>query len=212
MNHQPSREDYHQLKMQIAREQNVFDLSVINPDLVPAQEVTDKLLEACLQSSVSAYTSGSGLPQLKSAFANRYRKSFDVDISEQSVCIERGTQSSLQSVFFALGGSKDLSEVILPLPYYTLHLEAITKARFKPQFYQLGNDLSDTIQNIKEIAVASSKAKFLILNFPNNPTGWVADSEFYDQVLVLAEQYEFCLLYTSPSPRDKRQSRMPSSA
>ena len=25
-------------------------------------------------------------------------------------------------------------------------------------------------------------------------------------------QYSFCLLYTSPSPRDKRQSRMPSSA
>ena len=25
-------------------------------------------------------------------------------------------------------------------------------------------------------------------------------------------QYIFCLLYTSPSPRDKRQSRMPSSA
>ena len=26
------------------------------------------------------------------------------------------------------------------------------------------------------------------------------------------EQYSNCLLYTSPSPRDKRQSRMPSSA
>ena len=25
-------------------------------------------------------------------------------------------------------------------------------------------------------------------------------------------QYKVCLLYTSPSPRDKRQSRMPSSA
>ena len=24
--------------------------------------------------------------------------------------------------------------------------------------------------------------------------------------------FDFCLLYTSPSPRDKRQSRMPSSA
>ena len=28
----------------------------------------------------------------------------------------------------------------------------------------------------------------------------------------LARQYKTCLLYTSPSPRDKRQSRMPSSA
>ena len=28
----------------------------------------------------------------------------------------------------------------------------------------------------------------------------------------LVEQCNICLLYTSPSPRDKRQSRMPSSA
>ena len=35
----------------------------------------------------------------------------------------------------------------------------------------------------------------------------IAAPEFY-----YAEQYHHCLLYTSPSPRDKRQSRMPSSA
>ena len=29
---------------------------------------------------------------------------------------------------------------------------------------------------------------------------------------IISHQYESCLLYTSPSPRDKRQSRMPSSA
>ena len=29
---------------------------------------------------------------------------------------------------------------------------------------------------------------------------------------VVASQVKDCLLYTSPSPRDKRQSRMPSSA
>ena len=32
-----------------------------------------------------------------------------------------------------------------------------------------------------------------------------------DDPIEYAEKY-FCLLYTSPSPRDKRQSRMPSSA
>ena len=36
----------------------------------------------------------------------------------------------------------------------------------------------------------------------------VDDSQFYH----MAKQFGFCLLYTSPSPRDKRQSRMPSSA
>ena len=37
----------------------------------------------------------------------------------------------------------------------------------------------------------------------------------YDRISIipnLPEHYKGCLLYTSPSPRDKRQSRMPSSA
>ena len=37
----------------------------------------------------------------------------------------------------------------------------------------------------------------------------------YGQLLVpdvVSAEYDSCLLYTSPSPRDKRQSRMPSSA
>ena len=29
---------------------------------------------------------------------------------------------------------------------------------------------------------------------------------------LIKEQWEYCLLYTSPSPRDQRGSRMPSSA
>ena len=34
----------------------------------------------------------------------------------------------------------------------------------------------------------------------------------YGRFVTLGDQSEPCLLYTSPSPRDKRQSRMPSSA
>ena len=65
-----------------------------------------------------------------------------------------------------------------------------------------------------------SKPKFLVRGSavaePDNciatEQGWVyrhyqndAKTEFYDEVLI-------CLLYTSPSPRDQRGSRMPSSA
>ena len=33
-----------------------------------------------------------------------------------------------------------------------------------------------------------------------------------DKVALLVKQSKFCLLYTSPSPRDRQKSRMPSSA
>ena len=37
-------------------------------------------------------------------------------------------------------------------------------------------------------------------------------SEKFDYNLMCEDLFNYCLLYTSPSPRDKRQSRMPSSA
>ena len=38
------------------------------------------------------------------------------------------------------------------------------------------------------------------------------DVESSYRSMELAEQFDFCLLYTSPSPRDRTRSRMPSSA
>ena len=44
-------------------------------------------------------------------------------------------------------------------------------------------------------------------------SGQIAFSNFYGKRMnTVVDCYSGCLLYTSPSPRDKRQSRMPSSA
>ena len=45
---------------------------------------------------------------------------------------------------------------------------------------------------------------------PNQET--IIDYSVYDAIRAGFDKVIFCLLYTSPSPRDKRQSRMPSSA
>ena len=48
---------------------------------------------------------------------------------------------------------------------------------------------------------------------------WIASTDFRSEMVAsdeifkrVADQYRSCLLYTSPSPRDQRGSRMPSSA
>ena len=48
--------------------------------------------------------------------------------------------------------------------------------------------------------------------FYNGDDVWQVPSEIYGGRKVDVAPYHICLLYTSPSPRDKRQSRMPSSA
>ena len=44
------------------------------------------------------------------------------------------------------------------------------------------------------------------------PSGGLADTHGRKRMFMVGVLLFLCLLYTSPSPRDKRQSRMPSSA
>ena len=42
--------------------------------------------------------------------------------------------------------------------------------------------------------------------------GWYVEAEAVHQATVYGKRNGYCLLYTSPSPRDRQKSRMPSSA
>ena len=40
----------------------------------------------------------------------------------------------------------------------------------------------------------------------------IKNTSHHFDVIIKSKEFQFCLLYTSPSPRDMRRSRMPSSA
>ena len=85
------------------------------------------------------------------------------------------------------------------------------------QLQTLKNDLSKTrIVQTKNPEIEAEEISVSIESFAftsNNVTYGVAGNTIgYWQFFKTTEDANNCLLYTSPSPRDKRQSRMPSSA
>ena len=70
------------------------------------------------------------------------------------------------------------------------------------EFYaQIGGDYADTLQRLCN----ENMVKKFVKKYQDDPTC----ADLHNAAL---QQDWDCLLYTSPSPRDKRQSRMPSSA
>ena len=72
---------------------------------------------------------------------------------------------------------------------------------------------------LKEITLVMGQKQQLIWDLPpmdslyvNAAVYGLSDHEAKVRINELAEMLELCLLYTSPSPRDQRGSRMPSSA
>ena len=77
--------------------------------------------------------------------------------------------------------------------------------------YQVRGD--DRPDNVAFEIYKDSTLDWLVLtanNIVNIQDEWPIPNSVFDELMT--ERYGTCLLYTSPSPRDKRQSRMPSSA
>ena len=67
-------------------------------------------------------------------------------------------------------------------------------------------DTNPAMVDITGLAVGVDTACIITCDTTSTPGTWICDTTVY--IIMVMD----CLLYTSPSPRDKRQSRMPSSA
>lgn len=182
---QQQRRDYHNAKIQVAKEKKLVDFSVINPDIPPPKELLDKLTEYILQDNSFRYVPASGTPDFIGAACEKYQKSFRVRLEQGSVCACSGTYDALNSIFSALANSRAL--VLLPRPYYTFHLEAVIRSGLKPCFYNLHADQEELLEEI-ENTIQQNSPQFLITNFPNNPTGQVIGDTFYTALTEIASR------------------------
>ena len=92
--------------------------------------------------------------------------------------------------------------------------DLILKAKIESSFDQLlmGSLKARQSGNVSYEAVSASKKEKQINQFTNNNFPLLSKIKNLNNNSNNSSQYSLCLLYTSPSPRDKRQSRMPSSA
>ena len=106
-------------------------------------------------------------------------------------------------------------EIVLPIPYYFNHEMAVRMLNCVPvcvatdRYFQVDTE-------IIEAAITPRTAAVVTIS-PNNPSGAIYPEGVLREVNKLCQEYGIyhisdCLLYTSPSPRDRTRSRMPSSA
>ena len=94
-------------------------------------------------------------------------------------------------------------------------IDAITKL-----YSKLGGNLSDVLgtrSNVNFMGTGKSSEPFLDMDLNIEALGAISTSKALDELkssvgFATADKLNDCLLYTSPSPRDRQKSRMPSSA
>lgn len=133
------------------------------------------------------YSPFDGLPALKQAVADFYKREYDVDLNpDAEIAILGGSKTGL--VEFPLTILNPSDTMLLPDPGYPDYLSGVQLAKVKLNLFPLeeaNNFLPDygTINSkVKE------DAKLLYLNYPNNPTGAIATSDFFKETVNFAKE------------------------
>jgi alanine-synthesizing transaminase len=183
------------LKMQARRAgEDVIDFSMGNPDGSTPKHIVDKLIESAQKPKTHGYSVSKGIYKLREAitnwYANRYNVTFD---PETEAVTTMGSKEGYVHLAQAVTNVGDVA--IVPDPTYPIHSYAFmlagasvrkTKLKYNEN-YELDED---AFFKDLEVAMIESvpKPKFLVLNFPHNPTTVTVTKEFYQKAVDFAKE------------------------
>jgi len=173
---------------------DVINLGQGNPDLPTPPHVIAALQSAAVEPTMHKYIPFGGLMELKEAVAQWYTNRFNVALDPESeICILIGAKLGLQEISLCLLDEGDICLVPDPgYPDYWSGIELAGGMRYPVPLVPENQFLPDLQSIPEEVARA---ARLIFLNFPTNPTGAVANREFFDRVVQFAVSKEIAVAH-----------------
>ena len=168
--------------------EDVIDLGMGNPDLPTPPHVIEKICEAAHNPRNHRYSSSRGLPNLRAAISEWYKRRHDVDIDPEREAISViGAKEGLSHFVLMTVGPGDV--VLCPDPAYPIHQYSVIIAGGDLRSIPLlpGGDFLGLLG--EAVRTTWPKPKLLILNFPANPTTEVVDLAFFEGIVGFAREH-----------------------
>jgi len=159
------------------------------PDFNTPENIKQAAIKA-IQNNVTRYTPVGGMPDLKKAVADKFKRSNKIDYDVSEILISCGGKHTLYNIAMAVLDKGD--EAILPVPYWVSYEEMIKLAEAKPVFCETDERFKLTAKNVEE--KITHKTKMLVLNTPSNPTGAIVAPIEIRKIAELAIEHNFYVL------------------
>ncbi|MBW2607249.1 MAG: pyridoxal phosphate-dependent aminotransferase [Deltaproteobacteria bacterium] len=160
--------------------QNVYDFSLGNPKLPPPEKFNEVLKDTVDSSAPGdhGYMPNIGYPQVCAAVAEYLSKEQQVSITQKEVLMTCGAAGGLNVIFKAILDPGD--EVITPTPYFVEYNSYADNHGGTLKTVSTKLDFNLDIDAIS--AAISEKTKAILINSPNNPTGYVYSEESLNEL------------------------------
>ncbi len=188
-------------KQMKAEGQDVVGFGAGEPDFDTPQHIKDAVIKA-LAEGFTKYTPASGIPQLREAIADKFKRENGLTYKPSQIIVSSGGKHSCFNVIFATCEEGD--EVIIPAPYWLSYPEMVKMASATPVIVETTDKTEFKVTPEQLRAAITPRTRLFILNSPSNPTGSVYTPEevkalgdicVEKNVLIMSDEIYEHLLY-----------------
>ncbi len=176
---------------------NVISLGIGSPDLPPSEDTIKVLCETASRPDVHGYQPTVGIPELREAMANWYKRCYNVDL-DPSTEIQPliGSKEGILHVTLALVNPGD--QVLVPNPGYPTYtsLNKILGSEIVNYNLREDNNWQPDFEELENMDL--SRVKIMWINYPNMPTGAPATLELYQKLVDFAKRHNIVIVNDNP--------------
>ena len=173
---------------------DVISFGIGDPDIPTPENVVAKLRETALDSPNHRYPETDGLPEFRQAVADWYQRRFGISVHPDKETLPLiGAKEGIGHAALCFIEPGDIA--LVPDPGYPVYsvgtwfaggechwMPLLEENGWMPDLDAIPDDVAD-------------KARVIWLNYPNNPTGAIADAGYFAKVVEFAKAHDIAVMH-----------------
>ena len=180
-----------------AEGKDVISLAIGSPDMPPSEKTISKLCEVAQRPDSHGYQITMGIPELRQAMADFYKRWYDVDVDPSKEILPLiGSKEGILHVTLAFVNPGE--EVLVPNPGYPTYtsLSKILGAKVVNYDLMEENGWQPDFNQLEKMDL--SRVRLMWTNYPNMPTGGNARMETYRKLVDFARRHNIVVVNDNP--------------
>lgn len=167
-----------------AQGKDIVGFGAGEPDFDTPAHIKAAAIEA-LNQGFTKYTAVSGIPELKKAIVDKFKRDNQLDFQPSQIIVSTGGKQVLYNFFLSVLNNGD--EVVCPAPYWVSYKDIVRLAGGEMKLIQTSIDAGFKMTPADIAKHVSNKTKVFVMNSPSNPTGAAYTP---DEIRALAAELE----------------------
>lgn len=176
---------------------HVINLGIGNPDLPPSDETLKKLCSEAQKPDVHGYQSYAGIPELRNAFAQWYKKYYNLDLNPANeIQTLIGSKEGILHITLAFVNPGE--SVLVPNPAYPTYTSASRLCEVNPISYDLDENKNwePDFEALEKMNLET--VKLMWVNYPNMPTGAKASRSLFEKLVAFGKKHNIVICNDNP--------------